>query len=72
MNENYTDEDLQKAKRIIALDMERNNINVSSQSTRTQCQLPADTEHGMCDSDDEEYEPTGQMPFKKYLEMDFR
>ena len=72
MHEKYTDEDLQRAKEITALDMKRNNISVSSNSARTQRQLPADTEHGMCDSDDEEYEPTGQMPFKKYLEMDFR
>ena len=70
MNENYTDDELHRAKQIIALDMKRNNINATSNSTKTQYQLPPDTEHGMCDSDDEVDESrTEQM--RKYLGIDF-
>jgi hypothetical protein len=55
MNENYTDEDLQRAKEIMAMDTtaraSRSQARISS--SRTQRKLPADTEHGMDDSDNE-------------------
>ena len=69
-NDKYTDDELHRAKQIITEDMKRNGFNTTSRSSKTQHQLPADTEHGMGDSDDEGDESQTEH-MRKYLGVDF-
>ena len=74
MNKNYNDEDLQRTKEVVAMDMKAkaSRSHARTRPSRTQRELPADTEHGIDDSDDEltksNSEPTWES-MRNYMGM---
>jgi hypothetical protein len=73
VNENYTDDELHRAKQITTRDMKRKGFYTTSRSSKTQHQLPADTEHRMGGSDDsdDEVDESRTEQMRKYLGIDF-